>query len=136
MVNFNALLPGCTNENLLAYIGPWAKEHHPEKYEATLKQVAKPSTFRNYLLRLIEIRAAEEPGWFTTLPVSVLDETAIKRTLTIKSTGQTYIVAGKKYVPPPGERTPDMTWTMLDAPPEDFRQLADAITTLDLEVVR
>jgi hypothetical protein len=133
MVNFGALIKGQTNEDLLGYIGAWAKEHHREKYDATLQQVAKPTAFRNYLLRLIEIRAAGPDGnaFISTLPVSVLDETAIKRTLTIRSTGQSYVVAGKKY-----EGSADMTWWMLSERQEDFALLASAIKELDLEVVR
>lgn len=121
------------NKELLTIIGPWAKEHHPEKYEATLKQVAKPKVFRNYMIRLVEIRAAGPDGnaFVSTLPVSLLDETAIKRTLTVRSTGEKFVVAGKGY-----EGSADLTWTMLDAAPEDFAVLTAAIKGLDLEVVR
>lgn len=127
------------NRELLTIIGPWAKETVPELYAATLRQGARPSALRNYLLRLIEIRAdgsethgvARDNVFLASLPVSVLDETAITRTLTIKSTGQAFKVAGQKFA---GHA--NLSWTMLDAPPEDFRQLASAITALDLEVVR
>lgn len=132
------------NTGLLGIIGPWAKETVPDLYAATMQQAARPAALRNYLLRLIEIRADgdEQRGiprdnvFLSKLPVSVIDETRITRTLTIRSTGQSYKVAGKKYLMAEGDRSPDLTWAMLDTSPQDFAQLAQAITALDLEVVR
>lgn len=117
-------------EDLLALVGAWAKANHPEKYQATIAQVAKPATFRKYLLRLLEVRCAAEPLFVTEVPVSLLDETAIRRTLRIRSTGDTLVVGGPKAAQPT-----HLTWTMLDALPEDFSVLVTAIRTLDLELI-
>jgi hypothetical protein len=143
-----------TNEELLAIIGPWAKEHHPDKYRATLQQVAKPQTFRNYLIRLIEIRleeenverrrraAAGEPPleyefWLDpALTADILDATSLARTLKIKSTGDAFVVAGKGYK---GPLSVSMSWSMLAVltdNPGEFHALAYAMKTLDLELIR
>jgi hypothetical protein len=121
-----------SNEELLALVGPWAKARHPEKYKATLAQVAKPRAFRNYLIRLIEIRCEEEPDFYLDpgLTVSVLDETNLMRRIRIKATGDEFVVAGAGYK---GQYT--MRWSMLAELPDDFALLASAIKTLDLEVV-
>lgn len=82
-----------TNDDLAALILPWAKEHHTDKFEKTIAQVERPETYRKFLLRLVEIRAQAEPTWRNTLPLGILEETALTVEMRTK-TGQTLLVGG------------------------------------------
>jgi hypothetical protein len=77
---------------------PWAKERHPDKYAATLKVAKEPATFRNYLLRLLEIRWAEDTDaraeWKLDVELSMLEETAIQQAIVFRGHDLTF--AGKK----------------------------------------
>lgn len=84
-----------TNDELIELILPWAKEHHPDKYAKTIEQANRPIAFRRFLVRLIEIRCAEDRAWRNTVPLSVLEETSLSVTLRHKGTGREFTVGGQ-----------------------------------------
>jgi hypothetical protein len=49
-----------TDEALMALTLPWAKEHAPDAYEATLAVSQAPAKFRRYMVRLIELQIERE----------------------------------------------------------------------------
>jgi hypothetical protein len=120
------------NTELLALVGAWAKATHPEKYRATLQQVSEPRKFRAYLLRLVELRVAAEPQWIREVPLSILDETRVTRTLRHKHTGVEYVVGGVRATMD-GAYT--LRWFMLDSPIDDFNLVSAAMAALDLVLV-
>lgn len=115
---------------IAAMMLPWAKAHHPEKYADTVKVSNRPAVFRRYLLRLLEIRCREEEGFMGTVPVSVLDETALTVKVRDRSTGAVLEVKGERAEGPQVTRF----WE-LAMEPEDFRTLQSAKQILDLEHV-
>ena len=119
-----------TNEQLAKLILPWAKERHPEKYQQTLRVAAIHDTFRRYMLRLVEIRVEEEPGWINEVSVLVLEETKLVQRLKDRQTGDVYEVKGKLA---DGPRI--TTFAELALPREDFLSLQRAKQALDLEYV-
>jgi hypothetical protein len=44
---------------------PWAEVHRPEAFQATMAvmQAGTPQALLNYLIRLVEVRWAEDPAW-------------------------------------------------------------------------
>ena len=54
----------------------WAKEAHPTKYAQTVGVKSRPSTYRRYLQRLVEIRYKEDSNW--NPPLRLLEDTNIK----------------------------------------------------------
>jgi hypothetical protein len=118
-----------TNDELRALVGPWAEQAHPEKWAATLAQVATPVRFRAFLLRLLELRAEAEPDWILSVPTTVLDETALVRTLRRRSSGQRLVFAGRRAA------VRGLPWRYLALGAEDFELLTGAISALDLEMV-
>lgn len=125
-----------TNDELAGVVLPWAKERHPEKYDATLKAAAVPATFRRYLLRLVEIRWAEagaegateeERAWRLSVPVSVLDETSIRMKVLRKPTGEVMEFQGSRAE---GEQTHRFHELLMG--PDEFDALQRAKKMLDL----
>lgn len=86
-----------TNDELAALILPWAKEHLPDAYAQTVVPgvVQHAKTFRRYLTRLVELRHAREPRFARTVPVSVLDETALVVKLRPRQGGPEIEVKGR-----------------------------------------
>lgn len=119
-----------TNDDLARLILPWAKEHHPDKYQQTLKVAAIPATFRRYMLRLVEIRCTDEPEWIKTVNVLVLEETGLTKRLKDNQTGDVYEVKGRL-----AEGPRITTFAELALPREDFLSLQRAKAALDLEYV-
>ena len=118
-----------TDDALAALVLPWAKERHPEKYAETLKVAARPMTFRRYLTRLVEIRCAEDKGFVLSLPVSVLEETALVVRARDRKTGKVYEFKGRLA----GPREHAISELALDPDVFDFMLLVQE--TLDLEYV-
>lgn len=125
-----------TNDELAGVILPWAKQYHPDKYDATLKAAAVPATFRRYLLRLVEIRWAEasaegaseeERAWRLTVPVSVLDETSVRLKVLRRPTGEVMEFQGDKAE---GEQTHRFHELVMG--PDEFDALQRAKQMLDL----
>jgi hypothetical protein len=119
-------------EQLAELILPWAREHHREKYDATLRVATLPESFRRFLLRLIEIRCTEDPAWRNTVPLAVLNDTSIRVTVRTK-TGRTLRVGGRE--------APNihLTFGMLAsfrAQPDTFPAWLDVQDSFDLEVVK
>lgn len=118
-----------SNGELCALILMWAKEAHPEKYDATLKVATIPATFRRYLLRLVELRWEAEPEWREQAPVLVLDETKI--TGRVKNTaGDVLEMKGQLSDLPHMNR-----WWELGLDKEEYANLQTAKKVLDLEYV-
>lgn len=121
-----------TNE-LEHLILPWASAHHPDKYAKTLAVRGRPEAYRNYLLRLVEIRWAEDRPWRHDAPLRALADTAIVATLRHPGTGMVVEVKGSRAPEP-------RAWTFLEladmlAAGLDFRTVAAAKAVLDLEHV-
>jgi hypothetical protein len=119
------------NETLLGLIGAWAKKHHPEKYEQTLRVATNPTVFRRYLLRLVELYVNEDRKRATELPVSVLDETSLVFNVRDKKTGRTLVFKGRRSDPPIENRTLELTLGDLE-----YADLQRWKETLDLEYVK
>jgi len=83
-------------DELAGLVLPWAKEAKPEAYELTIKASVKPDTFRAYLIRLVELRAAEDVVWRNGLPLSVLEETGLTIQVRHRPSGQMFSVSGRK----------------------------------------
>jgi hypothetical protein len=84
-------------DKLAAIVLPWARDTHPEKYEATLKVASKPETLERYLLRLLELRweqDRENVEWRLDVPLSALEETGITQGLNWH--GTPIVVSGRK----------------------------------------
>jgi hypothetical protein len=120
-------------EKLQALVLPWAKEVHPDKYAATLKVIREPVTFKNYLLRLLEIRWAEDGDmhaeWKLDVELSMLEETGIQQTMVFR--GHRLTFAGKKVV--------DRVWSFAELSamihaPEELDRLRKVKESLDLVV--
>jgi hypothetical protein len=124
-----------TNEELAAVILPWAKANHPQKYADTLKVAANARTFRRYIIRLVEIRWAEDGDrtWRNEITLSVLEESAIVMHATHRPTGTALAFAGSKV--------PHRQWTWaemqmlmtLPDPSAAIGQLIEAKRALELE---
>ena len=112
-----------TNDELSALVLPWAYEEHQDWYDATLAVSADAKKFRAYLLRLIERRVEQEPAFLRTLPLSILDETTI--TKTIKFHGKEIVVGGINPV----------SWRHLGQDKEAFETWLETIDLFDLEVM-
>lgn len=119
-----------TTDELIAFILPWAKEHHRDKYDATLAVQNNENAFRKYMIRLVEIRWAEDKEFRLTVPCSILEETAISATLQDKQTGKTIVVGGKHVK---GRQWGFRELATLDR--KDFETLRVTKETLDLEMV-
>lgn len=65
-----------TNNDLSLLVLPWAKEHEPDNYAKTLSVATKPSTFRRFMLRLVERRCAVDKDFLRSVPMTLLEETA------------------------------------------------------------
>jgi hypothetical protein len=117
-----------TNDELSALVLPWTYEQHRDWYDATIAVAAKEKIFRGYLLRLVERRVEEEPGFIRTVPLSVLDETAIVRV--VKFRGVDVEVKGRK-----AEGPHQVTWVQLNQNADVFQAWLETIDMFDLEVV-
>ena len=119
------------NVELAALILPWAKEKEPEKYDATIKVARVSSTFRRYMIRLVEIRCQAEPDWRRRVPMSVLEETSLEMRFRQRTTGLEIVVKGL------GRNEP-REWGFKELAACDklsFAQLHHIKTTLDMELV-
>lgn len=119
-----------TNEQVAALVLPWAKAHHPDKYEQTLKVSTTPTTFRRYLLRLLEIRCSEEREFLGQVPVSLLDETSLVIWVRDRKTGELYEVKGRLSPQPHIVRFWELALSK-----SDFEALKVCKQALDLEHV-
>ena len=118
------------NTELEALVLEWAEQHHPEKHAQTIAQREKPDTYRRFLLRLIEIRVEEEPGWLRKVPARILDETKIVAQLRDRETGRFLTFAGERAKMPQAHR-----FSELDMLPSDFELMLAAWDMLDLEYI-
>jgi hypothetical protein len=114
-----------TMSALQAAVLPWAKIHHPEKYEMTLKVASNPKSFRAYLLRLLEIRYQEDAAGRGELPIFALEETGLTITVRLKD--------GRK-VQFQGRQVKDRRRKIreLAMPPEEWLAFEHTRETLDL----
>lgn len=120
-----------TNEELVALVLPWAKDAHREYYDKTLKVATNATAFRKYLLRLVEIRSAEDKEWRNKqCPIRVLDETSIEITIRQKSTGATRVFKGRNAKPPIDHRINELA---LDS--DSFGRLQAYKQELDLTYI-
>jgi hypothetical protein len=83
------------NNEFVAWILPWAKANHPEKYEQTLRTSTHPATFRKYLVRLTEIRWETEPTTRSETPLHLLEETSIVARLRDRKNDEIIEVKGR-----------------------------------------
>lgn len=123
-------------EEIAALILPWAEANHPEKHAATLAVQSQPRTYRRYLIRLLEIRWEEDSKtWRNEIPLSVLDESAVRMTTHHRATGTPIHVGGRLARIPP----PDVSFGMLSIalktpdPQTMLLAMATATALLDLE---
>ena len=107
----------------------WAEATHPDKHVQTVAMREKPESYRRFLLRLVEIRVHEEPGWIRKVPVGILDETKIVAQLRDRD-GRFITFAGKKANNPQAHR-----FSELDMLPSDFELMLAAWDMLDLEYI-
>lgn len=122
-----------TTEALCALILPWAKEHEPEKYAATLAVIQNARTFRRYLVRLVEIRWDKETWeWRRTIPLDVLEESAITIRVRCRATNRTLEVKGRLAAP----REWSFGELAVATSPDDLEFMALAKEVFDLEHVR
>jgi hypothetical protein len=126
-------------ERLQALVLPWAKEKHPDKYQATLKVAGNAATFEKYLLRLLEIRweTDEDREWRLDVPLTALEETKIRQKLIWQGT----------EVEICGAKVEGRTWSFAELSilttaelergegKAEFERLAKVKATLDLQVV-
>lgn len=114
-----------TDDELVALVLPWAKEHMPEAYGATLKVAPRPDKFRRYLIRLVERRCEREPEWTLQLPLSVLEETNLRLPFRTPG-GRTIEVCGRGV--------PERAWSFAELAVEgDVDERARWKETLDLQ---
>lgn len=117
-----------TNEELCALVLSWCKAEHPDHYEKTLRAATDPVKFRKYLLRLVEVRAAEDIVWRnSTCPIRVLDETSMVINVRQKSTGAVRAFKGKRAPGPLDHRLIELT-----SDPDGFRALQNLKSAFDL----
>ncbi len=118
------------NKTLAPAILPWAKVHQRVMYDDTVAQYQQSlRRFRNYCVRLVEIRWEEDHAWRTTVPASILELTDIS--ITFKQQGWAFTVSGKKCK--------HRTWSFLELTMlmngDDFYSMALLKYEFDLEVV-
>lgn len=89
-----------TNEELAAYILPWAKVAAPEAYAKTLLVANRPETFRAYMARLIELlwerSSADERR---NIPLRLLEVTGLTVRMRHPATGLEIEVKGVRAQP-------------------------------------
>ena len=112
-----------TNDEISAMVLEWACDNHRDWYDATLAVSTKAKAFRTYLLRLVVRRVEEEPKFLWTLPLSILDETDIVRT--VKFQGKEIQVGG----------TNPVSWAQLNLGKDEFGAWLETIDLFDLEKV-
>jgi len=113
---------------LAALALPWAKELHPAKYAETVGMVDNEAAFMARCLRLIELHAATDPAWRNTVPLSVLEQTAVVVQMRHRPTGTVLEVKGRR-APKPRQ----WSFTQLALDPVDFTALLVAVDAFDLE---
>ena len=119
-------------EELMAYVLPWAKAHKPEAYAATMKPevVNAPKVFGRFLTRLLELRYAADPrGVRAEVPVRWLDATALQVDLRDRRSGTVLRVCGALAPTPHVWRFKELV--AIDR--EGFDSLQAAKSALDLE---
>lgn len=119
------------NEELSSIILAWAKEHHPEKYDQTIKMSRHPAMFLKYLTRLVEIRWETDLKFRSEAPLHVLEETSIVARFTDKRTGSIIEVKGRTA-------TGGRTWgfkELSNLKRDSFDELKLLKDSLDLELV-
>ena len=110
-----------TNDEISVLVLEWAHTEHRDWYDATLAVSARPKAFRNYLLRLVKRRIEEHPEFLRTLPLSVLDEAGIERT--VKFRGVEVPVGGEHPV----------SWCQLNQDPDVLETWLETVDLFDLE---
>jgi hypothetical protein len=128
------------NQTIAALVLPWARERHKEKYDQTLAISNRPDVFRRYLVRLLELRWAEDgdiqADWKKNVPFWALEETNIVVRATVF--GHEIKICGSKVA--------DRTWSwaemrMIIAEPDkekrraSVRELAALKFGFDLKVM-
>lgn len=83
-----------TLNRLQAFVLPWAKEHHSDWYELTLKVAKNRESYEAYLVRLLECRWDEDPTCRATAPIDALEETKV--TVRLKDGERVLEFSGKK----------------------------------------
>jgi hypothetical protein len=87
------------NEMLAGLVLKWVKEKYPERYKQTLAVASIPATFRQYLVRLLEIRWEEDGDihaeWKREVPMWALEETKVRVKARLDD-GTEIEIAGKK----------------------------------------
>lgn len=120
-----------TNDELAYLILSWAKVHHPKPYADTLAVATRPNAFRMYMLRLVEMRYAEDRGFRGTVPVSVLDETSLTIRVRDKLDPEKIVeLKGMRAKGPITRRIFELAFTK-----EEWELRSKAIETLNLEYV-
>lgn len=113
----------------MALILPWAKQEHAEKYAQTLAVARRGDVFDRYLLRLVELRCAEDRAFLRTVPLWVLDNTAV--TCRMRGAGRGEFVVGGKRTEP----VPQVRWWQLSLSRADFDSLMAWVDLFDLQTV-
>lgn len=117
------------NEELAALVLAWAKANKSDAYQKTIQVSANPVVYRNYLLRLTELRFEADKDFRLACPVRILDETALQIRLKDEN-GTVHIYSGKKCKHPIQNRIGELGLSK-----EEFTNLQLAKTTLDLMYV-
>lgn len=88
-----------SDDELAALVLPWAKEHKLDAYEKTLAVANRPAAFRNYLVRLLEVRWLEDEAWRTDVPLRALEATSLSLKFKARLLGEgvEIHVAGERY---------------------------------------
>lgn len=117
-----------SNEAMTLLVLAWAKATKPEAYAKTLRVANIAPTFRAYMLRLVELRWAEDVKWRREVPLSVLEETSLKQR--VKFDGKEIEVAGRMV---PNRR---YSWMALALDAEGLNQTIMLVETFDLELMK
>lgn len=89
-----------TNDELAAYILPWAKVAAPEAYGKTLLVAQRPETFRAYMARLVELMwERASPDERRSFPLRLLEVTGLTVRMRHPATGMMIDVKGVRAKP-------------------------------------
>lgn len=117
------------NEELSVLVLAWAKVNKLDAYKKTIQVAGNPVVFRNYMLRLVELRWEADKAFRRECPVRILDETSLTIRLRDKS-GTVHIYSGKMAKGPLQNRIGE-----LGLEKQQFIGLQQAKRGLDLEYV-
>lgn len=118
------------NADLCAWILPWAKANHPEKYAQTIEMAKWPATFHKYLTRLTEIRWETDSKTRFETPLHLLEQTSIVARFRDRKTGEIIEVKGRNA-------TGGRVWAFkeLQMDRDSFDAIRALKRTFDLELV-